>query len=125
MKKIVPFWHSFAFNPIPSMLHKMTRRQQLYLYLNYRRVLENVCRDSGMPVVISGIHSWGIVSNDSSFADLILAFERRFNGVEIGDAAGLSLLYSEASYSEAIVVADPARGETFIADKLLEGFYRG
>ncbi|HOP64863.1 MAG TPA: hypothetical protein PK906_15910 [Spirochaetota bacterium] len=125
MKKMVPFWHSFAFNPIPSMLHRMTRRQQLYLYLNFRRVLERVCRESGMPVVLSGINSWGIVSNDSSFADLILAFERRFNGVEVNDAAGLSLLYSEESYSEAIVVADPARGETFIADKLLEGFYRG
>ncbi len=125
MGKRVPFWHSFAFNPIPSMLHRMTRRQQLYLYLNFRCVLERVCSESGMPVVISGIHSWGIVSNDSSFADLILAFERRFNGLEIGDAAGLSLLYSEASYSEALVVVDPARNETFIADKLLEEFYKG
>ncbi len=125
MKKRVPFWHSFAFNPIPSMLHKMTRRQQLYLYLNFRRVLERVCKESGIPVVISGIYSWGIVSNDSSFAELILAFERRFGAVEVSDAAGLSLLYSEASYSEAMVIVDPARGETFIADKLLERFYPG
>ncbi len=125
MKKRVPFWHSFAFNPIPSLLHKMTRRQQLYLYLNFRRMLESVCRDSGMPVVLSGIHSWGIVSNDSSFADLILAFERRFNGIEVNDATGLSLLYPETSYSEAIVVADPEKSETFIADKLLESFYKG
>ncbi len=125
MRKRVPFWHSFAFNPIPSLLHKMTRRQQLFLYLNFRRVLERVCSHSGIPVVISGIHSWGIVSNDSSFADLILAFERKFNGVEVRDAAGLSLLYSEASYSEAIVVADPARSETFIAERLLERFYGG
>jgi len=88
-------------------------------------VLESVCRESGLPVVVSGINSWGIVSNDSSFADLILAFERKFNGVEVNDAAGLSLLYSEASYSEAIIVADPARSETFIAERLLEGFYRG
>jgi len=124
IKKRIPFWHSFAFNPIPSLLHKMTRRQQLYLYLNFRRILEIVCRDSGLPVVISGIYSWGIVSNDSSFAELILAFERRFNGIEVNDTAGLSLLYPETAYSEAIVIVDPKRSETFIADKLLKNFYK-
>lgn len=122
MKKSGAFWHSFAFNPIPSMLHKMTRRQMLNLYMNYRRVIEDISRKTGMPVVMSGINSYGIVSNDISFSDLLISVEKKLNGVELTDVAELSLFYSESSYSEALVIVDPERPETFRADRILKNF---
>ncbi len=122
MEKRGAFWHSFAFNPIPSMLHKMTRRQMLNLYINYRRVIEDVSRNTGMPVVLSGINSYGIVSNDISFSDLIVSVERKFKSVEVNDATGLSIFYSESAYSEAMVIVDPKRPETYRADRLLNSF---
>ena len=122
MKKAGPFWHSFAYNPLPSFLHHLTRRQQLYLYLNYRRVIEDVSRLTGLPVVLSGINSWSIISNDRSFAELILSLEKRFNAAEVDDARGLSLLYAETSYSEAMVIIDPSRPDTFRSEKLLANF---
>ena len=123
LKRRGDFWHSFAFNPIPSMLSKMTKRQQLYLYLNYRMAIENVSKDTGLPVVLSGINGYGITSNDWSFSDLIITFEKKFKGIEVNDATGLSLFYPEESYREAMVIIDPAKGETFLAERLLENFY--
>jgi len=122
MQKRGAFWHAFAFNPIPSLLHHLTKRQQLYLYLNYRRIIEDVSHNTMLPVVVSGIHTWGIVSNDNSFSELILSVEKRFNAIEVDDAVGLSLFYSETSYKEAMVIVDPGRPETFLAEKLLENF---
>jgi len=122
MKHKGPFWHVFAFNPLPSFLHHLTRRRQLYLYLNYRALVEDVSRWSGLPVVLSGIHSWSIISNTRSFADLILSFEKRYGAPQVDDAKGLSLLYSEENYSDALVIIDPLRRETLMADNLLRSF---
>jgi hypothetical protein len=118
------FFHCFAINPLPSVLRRMSRKHQLLLYLQYRRLFEEASLVEGIPVVLAGISTWGIVSNDSSFADLIISFERRFRAVEVNDAHGTSIYYTESSYSHGLVIVDPKRDETILAEKLIEGMQK-
>ncbi|PKL38427.1 MAG: hypothetical protein CVV44_11105 [Spirochaetae bacterium HGW-Spirochaetae-1] len=120
-----PFFHCFAINPLPSVLRRMSRKHQLLLYLQYRRVFEEASLGEGIPVVLAGISTWGIVSNDSSFADLIISFEHRFNAQEVNDAHGTAIYYTERSYSHGLVIIDPKRRETMSAEKLIEGMQKG
>ncbi len=113
------FWHAFAINPLSSFLSHLTRRKQLYLYLHYRKIYEQIAAATGRPVVLPGINKWGIISNNSEFRDTIVAFERRLKAPFIVDAFGLSLYYDETDYAQALVIIDPKRPGTFVADKLI------
>jgi hypothetical protein len=116
------FWHAFAINPLPSLLNRQTQRQQLMLYLHYRLILEQLSLQSGLPVVLSGIGTWGIVSNSTAFAAIVTGFERRVGSVEVFDARGLSLYYSEEQYARALLMIHPGRQETVLAQKILDRF---
>ena len=119
-KNIKYFWHAFAFNPLRSLLFHLSLKQQLYLYLQYRKLLEKVSLSTGKVTVLSGISTWGIVSNDDSFRDLILSYELKAAPVRVHDACGLKLYYDEEQFADALVIIDPGKPETFRAEKDLE-----
>jgi hypothetical protein len=94
----------------------MSTRQQLILYLNYRKLFEEVSAVTGRIVVLSGVSSYGILSNDSSFRDLFLSYEKRYRPVRVHDACGLELYYNEKQFADAFVIIDPEKPETFRAE---------
>jgi hypothetical protein len=110
------YWHAFAINPLHSLLSRMSTRQQLILYLNYRKLFEEVSAVTGRIVVLSGVSSYGILSNDSSFRDLFLSYEKRYRPVRVHDACGLELYYNEKQFADAFVIIDPEKPETFRAE---------
>ncbi|MCP4134021.1 MAG: hypothetical protein GY754_23825 [bacterium] len=116
-QNIPGFWHSFAFNPLRSLLTHMSQKQQIFLYLQYRKILEQVARATGWIVVISGIGTWGIVSNDDSFKELVVGYEVQHKPMRVADAYGLQLYYTQQQYADALVIIDPQKEETFRAEK--------
>ncbi len=109
------YWAAFAFNPLSSLLSQLSYRNQLYLYLQYRKILENLSQTTGYPVVIVGRETLGIVSNHSAFRDLILHYEtkKKIPAKIVNDATGISLYYDEACYKKGLLIIDPKNPETF------------
>ena len=118
----VPFWHAFAFNPLRSLLNSLSQRQQLYLYMQFRALLESIAKKTKMPVVLSGINTWGIISNDDAFRNLIMSFENRFHADLVEDARGLNLYYREDDFRKALLIIDPKKPDTMLAKELLKNF---
>ncbi len=106
------FWHAFAVNPLPSLLNRLTVKNQLAIYLHFRMIFEKVSIASGLPVVLSGISTPGIVSNTSNFADEIVSLEKKWGSIETFSASGLSVYYTEESFSHGLVIIDPDREST-------------
>lgn len=106
------FWHAFALNPLPSLLNRLTVKNQMAIYLHFRMIFEKVSIESGLPVVLSGISTPGIVSNTVNFAQEIVALEKKWGSSETFCAMGLDLYYPEQSYSHGLVLIDPFRDST-------------
>lgn len=121
-----PYWFAFAINPLPSLCHKLTNAQLLIMYLNYRMLFEKISRETGYPVLLPGISSWGIISNNDILKKIITEYEIRKHPVILTDAKGLAFYYNEYQYSHAACIIDPAKPHTFTAEqdikKLLNSF---
>ncbi len=107
------FWHAFAINPLPSLLGNLTFKNQMTVYLHFRSLFEKVSRESGKPVTLSGISTWGIVSNSDNFARGIIALERKWGAVETMNARGLNVHYKENEFSHGLIIIDPERKESY------------
>ena len=83
------------------------------VYLHFRSLFEKVSRESGKPVTLSGISTWGIVSNSDNFARGIIALERKWGAVETMNARGLNVHYKENEFSHGLIIIDPERKESY------------
>jgi len=126
------FWQAFAFNPLSSILSHYSMEQQLHLYLQFRMNMEKVAWMTKLPVVLSGIETpWGLLSNNGYFCDLIRKYEYgKTTAINVFNAKGLSVYYSEKEFAAALViieprgyeeVSDPSEVPTFYAHRELQG----
>ncbi len=99
-----PIWFFFAINYLPSQTKGLGIRQQLKVYLGFRSVAQRISKLTGFPLAIPGYKTWGIVSNNGQFEDLIVNFERNQGAVPVTDAFGFNLYYDEYAYAEALVL---------------------
>jgi len=110
------FWQAFAFNPLHSFLQHCNEEQQLYLYLQYRLNMEKLAWSLKIPVVISGIDAgWGLISNDSSFGNILHNYELSKATAKRVTAKGIAIYYDEKRYANALLIIDP-RGYENTAD---------
>jgi hypothetical protein len=111
------YFQAFAFNPLASLLKHFSAEQQLFLYLQFRLNMEKAALKTSMPVVLSGVDTtWGLVSNNAYFGDLIREYEYgKPTAKKVFNAKGLSLYYKRENYAVALVIIDP-RGYEQIAD---------
>lgn len=98
------FWFSFAFNPLRTVTSGLTESQLSRLYEQFRRVMAHIHTVTGKPILIPGIAAYGVVSNDTSFAHLIIEYEKARGGRFVTDAYGFALQYQESVYAQALVV---------------------
>ena len=119
------YWHAFAFNPLSSVLMHLTMEQQLYLYLQFRFNMEKIAWITKMPVVLSGIETtWGLISNNGSFAELILSYElSKPTALKVNNARGLSVHYNEEEFAKALVIIDPRGYEQVSEPSKVPTFY--
>jgi hypothetical protein len=119
---IKSYWAVFAFNPLSSLLSSYSYRNQLYIYLQYRKVLERLSSKTGIPVVMVGVDTHGIVSNNASFRDMILRYEERKKKTasRLNDANGISLYYDESNYRKALLIIDTADKATFTSESAIK-----
>ncbi|AEJ61953.1 hypothetical protein Spith_1693 [Spirochaeta thermophila DSM 6578] len=115
-----PYWFAFAINPLPSLCRKLSNAQLLQMYLNYRILFEELSRRTGMPVLLPGISSWGIISNNDHLRRIILRYELMRKPPVLKDATGFSFYYHEYQYAHAACIIDPARPDSFTARRDLE-----
>jgi hypothetical protein len=103
------FWQAFAFNPLYSILSHYSEEQQLFLYLQFRLNMEKVAWMTKLPVVISGIETTcGLISNNGCFGNLIRKYEcGKSTAINIFNARGLSVYYSEEQFATALVIIEP------------------
>jgi hypothetical protein len=119
---IKSYWAAFAFNPLSSLISSYSYRNQLYIYLQYRRILEMLSVKTNLPVVIMGVDTYGIVSNHAGFKDLIVGYEekKKFSAKRLSDAHGISLYYDEHNYRKSILIIDPTNKDTFTAEAAIQ-----
>lgn len=119
---IKSYWAAFAFNPLSSLISSYSYRNQLYIYLQYRRILEMLSVKTNLPVVIMGVDTYGIVSNHAGFKDLIVGYEekKKFPAKRLSDAHGISLYYDENNYRKSILIIDPTNKDTFTAEAAIQ-----
>lgn len=117
-----PYLHAFAFNPLESLISRLSYRNQLRLYLQYRLMLEKESLRTGKPVVLAGHEQWGIVSNRTAFGNMIIALEKKANAPVVIDAFGVKdLYYSEKDFAVGLKIIDPNRPASIFAERVLEG----
>lgn len=109
---------AFALNPLMSLLSGFSYRNQLYFYIQFRKVLEELAKETNFPVALMGIHTYGIISNNSGFSDMILNYEqqKKHPAIEIPDAKGVHVLYDESQFQKALLIIEPDKPHTFTAD---------
>jgi hypothetical protein len=119
------FWQAFAFNPLSSILSHYSKEQQLYLYLQFRINMEKTAWMTKMPIVLSGIDtSYGLISNNGHFGDLIRRYEySKPTAKKVSNAKGLSFYYSQAAYAIALVIIDPRGYEQATDLSQIPSFY--
>lgn len=119
---VTSYWAAFAFNPLSSLLTSYSYRNQLYIYLQYRKNLEILSLKTSLPVVLMGIDTYGIISNNSGFKDLIIGYEERKKppAKRLSDANGISLYYDENHYRKALLIIDPTKPDTFTAQTAIQ-----
>lgn len=101
------FWIVFAINPLHSLLQHMSISQQLTLYLNYRKVFEYISWFTKLPVVLASGNSYGIISNDSGFTDIIVNYEKK-NSIRVRKAkSDLGILNNGEDYVTGSVIIEP------------------
>ena len=78
-----------------------------------------------MPVVLSGIETtWGLISNNGSFAELILSYElSKPTALKVNNARGLSVHYNEEEFAKALVIIDPRGYEQVSEPSKVPTFY--
>lgn len=103
------YWFAFAINPLQSFLFKLGEEQQEALYRQYRRLFQRVADKTGCAVLLPGLSAWGLISNNTAFADLIKSHEARRTpaGAVTDRARGYSLYYGEEAFSHARVLCLP------------------
>ena len=71
--------------------------------------MEKIAWATKLPVVLSGIDtSWGLISNNGYFGNLIRKYEySKPTARKVSNAKGLSVYYSEAVFAVALVIIDP------------------
>ncbi len=114
------FLHVFAINPLRSILTSMSTKQQLLMYLNYRKLFETFSIRTKKIIVLSGVVDQYIISNDWSFREIIVNYELKNHAKKVNDAYGLSIIYKEDEFAQALVIIDPSRPETFRADEAIK-----
>jgi hypothetical protein len=119
------FWQAFAFNPLQSVLDHYNTEQQLFLYLQFRHNMEKLAWQTKLPVVLSGIDtSWGLISNNAAFGELIHRYEtQKPTARRVHNAKGLSLYYKEKEFARALVIIDPRRHEQIADLSTIPTFY--
>jgi hypothetical protein len=75
--------------------------------------MEKIAWMTKLPVLLSGIDtSWGLVSNNGHFCDLIRNYEYgKPTARKVFNAKGLSVYYSEEAYAVSLVIIDPRNYE--------------
>ncbi len=119
------YWLAFAFNPLRSISRKWNARQMLIVYLAWRRILEQLSQSSGLPVLLSGVGSNGLLSNNLPFQSLIVNYERRWSPLEVHDARGFSAIYPKEQFSRALLIIQPQKPETLRAESELASLLAG
>lgn len=108
-------WLAFAFNPLYSLLEHLSHNQQLFLYLQYRNLLETVALNTGKSVLLPGVFTEGVVSNHGGFARIILEYERAASPAMVTGIQSFDLYYSPEAYSSALQIINPGKPETLRA----------
>jgi hypothetical protein len=119
------YWLAFAFNPLRSLSRKWNARQLLAVYLSFRRILENLSKASGMPVLLAGMGANGILSNNVALQSLIVNYERTRDPVEVQDARGFHAMYPESQFARALLVIRPDEPASMRSATELEPLLRG
>ncbi len=102
---IKDFIYFFAINPLHSVLVNLSTEKQFLLYMEFRKIAQEFSRKLKIPIVIPGVSSYGVISNNKSFNDLILDYEKdTMKSKRVFDAKGLSLYYDENAYSDGLVI---------------------
>lgn len=110
------FFTVFGINPLRSTVRGWSRRRLLFFYLQIRRLLEDVAKRSGKPIVIPGASTPIIVSAAEMFSAVVLGYERKHAPRETPDAVGFHPMYDPKALAPGIVIIDPKRPETFRAE---------
>lgn len=105
------YWFAFAINPLHSLLSKLGENQQLELYLQFRKLFKMVANKTGYAVLLPGLSTWGVISNDMAFTSIIQDYESSQGkpGLITNNAKGFSLYYSEKDFSHARVICTPEK----------------
>jgi hypothetical protein len=111
------FWFAFAFNPLRSLTRGLGTNQLLTIYLAFRALAEHIALRTTLPVMLPGIGSYGLVSNDQSFASLVVNYERNAGSSQIQlDPHGLfAIHYPRRAFADAMLIIDPGKPETLRA----------
>jgi hypothetical protein len=102
--RIDKFLQVFGINPLESLLKGKSQSLQLHLYLQFRKVFENLAAHLKIPIVLSGGSKWGILSNRHDFLDLILAYEKGKGSTEVQNVLGVSVYYDDIYFSNGILL---------------------
>lgn len=98
------YWFAFAFNPVRAVTNGLGRTEQISLYRQFWNVVEHIAGTTGKPVFLPGVTSYGVVSNDTAFGNLIIEYEKKRGGRFVGDARGFALQYPEEAYAQALML---------------------
>ena len=112
-------WLAFAFNPLGSILCNLSSNQQLYLYLKIRNYIEQLSMKTNLPIVLTGVTTFGVTSNNGGFSNLIINFEDKYGGVFFKNNTKLNLVYSEEVYADCLLIIDPKDKNTFKSNHFL------
>lgn len=115
------YWLAFAVNPLSSAVRRWNSRQLLMVYLSFRLCLERLAKASGLPVLLAGYRVNGLASNNQAIQNLIVNYEIPRGGSPVIDARGFNVVYDKASFSRALLIIDPRRVDSFMAESALTG----
>jgi len=101
---IVKFLQVFGINPLDSFLKNKSQAQQLQLYLEFKKLFEQLAHHLKIPIVLSGGNKWGILSNRHDFLELIIKYEIANGSVFVNNVLGTSIYYDDTQFSNGILI---------------------
>ncbi len=113
---IESFFSAFGFTVIRERLCRWSRKQWLFVYFQYRWVLEQIAHRTGMPIFLPGLGTPAVVSGSPELAELILRYERWTEAPEARDAAGIAVYYPESAFRRGLLIIDPRSERGFHAE---------
>ncbi|HAP43600.1 MAG: hypothetical protein A2087_04250 [Spirochaetes bacterium GWD1_61_31] len=114
---IAKFWQFSALDPARVLMRDLGAKAQLAVYLGFRALAETLSKKTGLPVLIPGSPSSGMVSRDPAFAALIERYELAAGTLLAGEAQAGNT--SASAIAEAYVIIDPRKPATYRADREL------